>query len=250
MSIEHDIAAATNQRDALIIIGRALDRLEAKLDADDRWETWDSGPRLTMSEMAEVQREVNAATAQRIEAKHVLAIHEQIAAVKEQLQTAAGEDADALQAKLRLLRDEAGEKVYNSESAGGGDVGNHVPEGVQPTVSSDGDTGDVELLPPTPEREVERRRWAHQVNLEDFIPLGRIEASEAFAKGGPMWLILGNRDAVMQMPFEYRQWLVQDIEKDSPRLAQEIGRDILKSTQSADKQITLDAVDALSSSRG
>jgi hypothetical protein len=57
--------------------------------------------------------------------------------------------------------------------------------------------------------------------------LNAVEFNLAYAKGGPMWLYLGDRDAIMAMPPEYRHRMVQDIEQDSPAQAQEVARDLL-----------------------
>lgn len=78
------------------------------------------------------------------------------------------------------------------------------------------------------ERQAERIEWASDVRLAEYVTemdLGDLYTT--FAKGGPMWLYLGNRDAVMALPLPARQWLVEEVERDSATEAAELARDIL-----------------------
>ncbi len=49
-----------------------------------------------------------------------------------------------------------------------------------------------------------------------------------------------DRNAVMQMPYEWRRDMVEDIVHDSPAVAQEVGRDILKATTEQAQERALD----------
>jgi hypothetical protein len=47
----------------------------------------------------------------------------------------------------------------------------------------------------------------------------------------------------MAMPLEWRRWFVEEIAMDSPRTAQEVGRDILKDAEpSGNKSVTLESI--------
>jgi hypothetical protein len=65
--------------------------------------------------------------------------------------------------------------------------------------------------------------------LNEFVPpLTAEQAADAYAKGGPMWLYIGNRDAIFQMPEAWRSDMIDDIAVDSPAQAREVARDIFK----------------------
>lgn len=237
MSIEHDISNAPNQKAALIILGRALDRILEQLNdaPEDPW-----------SDASQWQQQAATWTsvdhrAKLDKAKGLLALpDDRVEIIEKQLAAATDpDDVRALSAALRLAKDAAGQVAYDMK---GGSMQAAVPEGKRVAITSMSGTGEVEVVPPTPERERARREWAMTTGLHDFIPLAEHEARDAFAKGGPMWLILGNRDAVMQMPYEARVWLVNDIAIDSEAEAQEVGRDILKQSDSVDRAVTEQAV--------
>lgn len=66
-----------------------------------------------------------------------------------------------------------------------------------------------------------------QLHLIDY--LGDTEDwTEVYAKGGPMWLYIGNPELVKSLPDSTRRALVADLEEDSPQQAREMARDILK----------------------
>jgi hypothetical protein len=152
------------------------------------------------------------------------------------------DDRRALEAKLRMLQEDGGvtEAVDQGRRV---EEAEFTPGNLRPTqaIQIPGHN-EVELPVPTPEQVEARMRWAQRRKLHEFIPLSYTQAVEAFAKGGPMWLYLGNRDAVMAMPFEYRQELVRMVAEDSVPQSQEVGRDILKQTQSTDRSVTIEAV--------
>lgn len=76
-------------------------------------------------------------------------------------------------------------------------------------------------------RQGERRAWARATKLWEYIPLDDAEAIDAFGHGGPMWLYHYDRDAVLALPLDARQWLVNEAERDSAPEAAELARDIL-----------------------
>lgn len=153
-------------------------------------------------------------------------------------------DRQAITAQIRILTD-TGRPGPSDDLAAGNRA--------RRTEIADGE--DVELVPVSVERQIARIQWAHSVELHQYLePTGDMEtewtaemAATAFAKGGPMWLYLGNRKAVMMLPNIARAWLVAEVEHDSPKDAHELSRDILKSDESADQDITTTAINAMSS---
>lgn len=99
-------------------------------------------------------------------------------------------------------------------------------------ITEDGDTTTVEIPPPSDEKFARRLMFAQQsLKLDEQLPdrsLDEMSWAATYAKGGPTWLYLGNRDLVMSYPPYIRQALVQDLEEDSPQQAHEMSRDILK----------------------
>lgn len=135
-----------------------------------------------------------------------------------------GDERRALEAKLRLLKDDGGAPEV-------------APPG-RPTQSIQvDDTTTVALPVPSYTQLVDRRQWAASRKLHEFLPLSEVEAEDAFTKGGPMWLYLYDRDAVLSLPVEWRRELVEMIAEDSIPESQEVGRDILKITDSARPEV-------------
>lgn len=203
------VQQACSPQDAMLAIATALDDLLQReaAPAPDAWGQWtnDNG-------FAPIKPEkiTDVGRAQRI------------AAVQAQLDAAHDpEDVQALAAELRLLKDSAANVVLPQ-----------VAEGQRVHIAGDGETGVVDFTAVSAERQDARRQWAARVKLHEFIPLGAADAQDNFAKGGPMWLYLGNRAAVMAMPLDWRRWLVSEVAQDSPAEAAEMGRDILKSSKS------------------
>lgn len=96
------------------------------------------------------------------------------------------------------------------------------------TSGKEGDPSEV-VVPAVSAEKMERRRlFARQaLSLEAHLGSGE-DWTEAYAKGGPMWLYTGNRDLVMSYPESIRRALIEDVIEDSPQDAHEMGRDILK----------------------
>ncbi len=128
------------------------------------------------------------------------------------------EERRALEARLRLLTDD-------------GVVAQPVvPEGRRVITTGDAKQITVDIPKPSADRARSRYEWATATQLGGMLTpsLSTEEAADAYAKGGPMWLYLYDRDAVMSLPVEWRRAFVEDVERDSPAQAQEMGRDILK----------------------
>lgn len=239
--IRSRVDAARSEKEALVAIADGLDQVMAMLLSPPKVDEWTGNP--AAEHWAEARQwddpEVHRAVARDF-ARESTAV--QLAALRDQLGlTSDPEDVAALQARIRLL-DEKGRPGFE-ERAG---------RRVERTEVDDSTS--VDLPPVSIERQVERIKWAHEYELHQYLqPTGDMEtdwtpelAGTAFAKGGPMWLYLGNRKAVMQMPVLARAWLVQDAEKDSPADAHELSRDILKSDESSDPDITTAAIAAMS----
>lgn len=154
---------------------------------------------------------------------------EAIAAVKAAIaEETDGENLLALQARLRLLTD-TGETPFA------------VAEGHRVTADED---GLVDLPPVDAVRREARFAWAKTVRLGDMLdpPMDIIETATAYSKGGPLWLYLPAREVIMQMPEEWRRMMVEDVERDSPAQAQEMGRDILKDFEAGTPDITIETM--------
>jgi hypothetical protein len=254
MSLSERITQCKTPVEAVLLLAKEIDELRAELaslqaaPASDPWTqplTWD-----TRESTAFIAR----ALAEDVQLKPTISgttRADKIAATQKALDEATDpDDRRALEASLRLLKDtdanirrEAvpeGTRVKDDQATMAGSVTQSIVVG----------GGTVELPVVSPERQDVRRQWAADRKLAEFIPLDPADAADQYAKGGPMWLYLGNRDAVMQMPFNYRQELVAELMLDSPAEAQEVGRDILKQADSVDREITAAAIEGISASRG
>lgn len=133
------------------------------------------------------------------------------------------DDPRVREARERLARDEQNPNAFGLDAT--------LAEGRRAQAV----VGDKEIevvLPPVDEKRVTyRRQQAEQMGLEDNFP--GIDATEAYVKGGPLWLYHGNRDFVMGLPEEMRKLMVQDVEIDSPQEAHEMAHDLLKKREQA-----------------
>jgi hypothetical protein len=229
------IRQAPSPSAALLILTEELQHVCARLDAletkpaADGWGHWDT-----------VTPVRAALSADEFHAKMIAtpAVHDgrrqqkAIAAIEAALLTATGDDIPALEAKLRLLREDGQAIDINTEAGA-------VAETVE-----DGDTVVTVLPTPSQERQLKRMQWANERELWTFSNLPEAEFLNAFSLGGPLWMYHTARDEVMAMPYGWRQEFVADIEQDSPRTAQEVGRDILKSEEAdGTRSATLGALD-------
>ncbi len=229
LTIEQVKQARTPQ-EALLLLATAIDHLHARIDelpsqsdawTQPLWAASDPDPNVNFIGAAK-----EAVTAQAGKAAAIAALEAKRATEHDPA------EIRALDAQIRLAKDE------------GQALPPIVPEGNRPKITVEG----IEVVPVSQERQADRVTWALARGLEQFIGAGwsAADAAQAYAKGGPMWLYQGNRDAVMSMPFNYRQELVREIALDSEADAQEAGRDILKSMDSTERAITVAAIENLS----
>lgn len=222
MTTEQLVRAARNPQEAMLAIAAALDRIEAGIGdipphpAPDPWLAgWSEGPPVSAAVVAAATPGLPIAFETVTRAQHK---QDEIAVVEQLLVTTAdAEDRRALEAKLRLLKDE-GAAIIRHE------------QGTRVQSIDGGSELTVEIPPASPERQAYRRRFAEQLNLYEALTVKGVTPDEfldAYAKGGPMWLYLGDRDAIMTLPYGARVAMIEDIEQDAPVQAQEVGRDLL-----------------------
>jgi hypothetical protein len=171
MNTEAQVRSAKSPQEAMIVIAKALDRIEFLSSRDTQWVAWDNEPTIR--------------------------------------------DGDSVALRSAWLGHVGGEEVVAEHER-------------RTQITATEDDTDVVIPAPSDEKKERRRQFERQnLKLSEF--LGDSEDwSEAYAKGGPMWLYLGNRELVMSMPDGVRTALVQDVIEDSPQDAHEMGRDILK----------------------
>lgn len=210
MTTEEQIRSAQSPQAAMLVLARALDRIEAKLDAPPsvhHVDPWTIPINWVSPEEAAAKYGTPAVDTTELRAR-----------IQQETDP---DERRALEAQLRLAED-------NGEA-----VRTELPDsGIRPeiTVTEGGVTLDV---PPVgKERQDRRRRIATDIDISGYLStngaLTKEEAADAYARGGPMWLYTYDRDAVLQMPLSWRKEMVQDIDEDNPALAHELGRDILK----------------------
>lgn len=109
----------------------------------------------------------------------------------------------------------------------GDSVEQRLPQPVQIT-EQDGET-EVVIPPPSTEKMAKRMLFEQQaLHLSEYLHDDDQDWTEVYAKGGPMWLYIGNPELVKSLPDGTRRALVSDLEEDSPQQAREMARDILK----------------------
>lgn len=123
--------------------------------------------------------------------------------------------AEALAARRRLAEDSGTTAESVEDSV------------VRHKVSSDGIEAEFPIG--TPEQEEIRKRVLPQLDFSDLEGIDPEDATSAFIAAGPLWLHAFDRAYVMSLPEETRRVFVMDVEHQSTRDAQELGRDILKS---------------------
>lgn len=203
MSTLNAVKSASSPQQAMLAIAEALDRIEillverlAEQPAADPWGAWEA-------------ESLTAGAHDSVLAARIEALEERLAAAPDE------QTARALEAKLRLLKDDGG-------------VIEQPNPGVRVSVGED---SVIELPAARPARQAARRAFAETCGLYNFIDKPLITAEEFienYAVGGPMWMYLSDRSAVMALPREWRARMVEDIEQDSPIEASEVARDILK----------------------
>lgn len=119
-------------------------------------------------------------------------------------------------------------EINNSWDSWGAEDGPRAPE-----IIEKGDETEVVIPPPTPTKmKLRRILERQQLKIGEYLNDDTEDWTEVYAKGGPTWLYIFDRDLVMSLPMSTRQALVADLEEDDPKAAAEMARDILK--QSAD----------------
>ncbi len=215
MTYADKIRQATGIQDAMVMLAEGIDELLFKLPCKEQaWGDW----------QAQTTEALPAPHAWDDPRLHVQA-HEDYIAQITSLQTRLLEATDpdeirALEAKLRLLEEDGAtpEQV--------------IPDGKRLIVTSNDKEIVVDIPAPDGPRMQARAALATDWKIGPMLTpaLTIEEAADAYAKGGPMWLYLYDRDAVMSMPADWRREFVADVMKDSPAQAQELARDILKDT--------------------
>jgi len=209
MSYADRIRQAKGLPEAVLILAEGIDHVLAELGpraASDPWAGggWDMPP--AEDRPAAMRPADKTANAEAIAAAEAALLIE-----------TDGEERLALEARLRLLKDE-GQAIDVTPA-----------QGVREVIEQVDDVATVVLPPASPERKAQRVKTAKQFRMAEYSPtLTEEQFLDAYAKGGPQWLYLGAREAVMQMPMEARHRMVADLELDSPAAAQELARDILK----------------------
>lgn len=95
------------------------------------------------------------------------------------------------------------------------------------SLDTDGEVVDDKIPDQYPGSERHEQRLKFATNS---LQLAGPEAVQ-YAMAGPLHVYLNDRELVMQYPMAIRRLMVQDVELDSPKDAQEMSRDILKSTE-------------------
>jgi hypothetical protein len=229
MNTKQRVAEARSPQDALLAIAESLDALAELIVTQDLVpaDPWAAWPALYRDALEDGRVAYETAYQAKMHERDEAAI----AAVKEQLAIETdGEAVQALQARLRLLEEDGGTVPPPPEG-----------ERVQSVVSDTNVT--IDIPPPDDRRRAARRKIAGELRFHEFLTASPFATDEefiaAYVKGGPMWLYLGDRDAVMAMPGDYRRLLIADIEQDSAPQAQDVARDILKDVGPGDPDTNL-----------
>jgi hypothetical protein len=131
--------------------------------------------------------------------------------------------------------DETGDALAFTESY------EHPPEEHVPAIQVEGNVRgegprEVVMKGVPEEKQIARRLFAERVlKLDKTLQSGGHGSPEGFeswndvyAKAGPMWLYIGNRELFMTYPRQVRSMMVADVEADDPEEAHKMGRDVLK----------------------
>jgi hypothetical protein len=227
MTTADRVRSARNPQEAMLALAEALDQLLASPKpeaAPDPWGSW------SVNDNGSVTVPYEHYAQQSYAANRADLVEHAIQATRDQLASETDpETRAALEALLRLLTDDGAAVEQPSQGARvqSIDAGNEIV---------------VDIPPPDAKRAAQRRKFVEAAGLYDFVTqpvLTKEEFNAAYVKGGPMWLYLGDRDAVMAMPEQMRYLLVADIEQDSPVQAQEVARDILKDAAAGSADATL-----------
>ena len=231
--MSHGVTRLTDQiktchtpQEALLLLAEAIDELRAQPAPADPWQQpleWAAAPSPTSPPF--LPEDVPVAE----RAAEIAALEAQLADEQDP------QERKALKAKLWLL------KNPGTEAGRRGEQGRRV--------STDGTIKDLPV--PDAGRMLVRRQWAQKYRLWEFFSPQRDEAevTEAYAKGGPLWLYHSNRELCLELPIAARQMMVSDIDQDSVQEAREIGRDLLKVKEGQKLQNAVEAIKQISAAR-
>lgn len=97
-----------------------------------------------------------------------------------------------------------------------------------------GSDGENVVVLPTPSAEQYHARTelaSKHMKLDEAFPKADFDPIEVYAKGGPAWLYIYDRELVMGMADGIKQAMVRDLMADDPAAAADMARDILKNMQ-------------------
>lgn len=223
MTTEEQVRQAKSPQEALVVLAKALDRIETNLasSAEDAlaWGEWE---------------DVDQRIAETVDDNDItrIALHalEDSGADLEDLDPSERSAVEA--ARARLAKDKPGQFIEGAFKAG---------ELAKATVGDEEIA--IDLPPVSAERKAARRKFASDYMKlhETYKDLGE-QAIEAYVKGGPMWLYLADRAYVIQMPYEWKRLLIEDVNEDSPGDALDMSRDILKDVKPNGPELTVEAL--------
>lgn len=248
-SLTDAVRQARDPREAMILLaqhleyqGGLLERLLVEKGQRDTaapsWGTWKASdwaaPADEITGLREIVKNANVLHHEPWEAKPADHDEARIAGLEKALAEAHDpDDRRALEAQLRLAKDN-GAVVERSGfvDAPSSFTATYGPNNIE-----------VSLPIVSEQRQASRRKLAEAARLPEYLThLDPEDALTGFAKGGPLWLYLDNRDVVMQLPVAVRQAFVMDVMTDSPKDAQEMARDILKSESPGDPELAIDTL--------
>ena len=104
------------------------------------------------------------------------------------------------------------------------------PEGIKTETGADGEN--VVVLPTPSAKQYNARLTLakEHMHLDEAFPKVDFDPIEVYAKGGPSWLYIYDRDLVLGMRDSIKRELVRDLMADDPEAASDMARDILKDT--------------------
>lgn len=201
------VAEAKTPREAILVLAACIDALDEVVRTSQSNDGWD-----TPIDFKEPSSPIAIA---------------EIEALEQRLQDPSldGDDRRAIEARLQLLRDAGGE-IEEQE------------QGKRPVIEVKDNEIIINLPPASDERQAARRKLAETMKLDEALTLDG--ATEAFVKGGPLWLYYAARDYVMGLTADTRRAFVNDVLQDSPPEAHEMARDILKDTSPGNHEVTIE----------
>src|SRR6266576_331665 len=227
MTFEQQVRQAPNPLEALLVLARALDALQAKPTLDS-WAGWAPGTEQAPPPTAPAQPSLTSAD---------LPDDVVIAWMQKNYKGAAGLDADSTEGQMAIaqVREDLllAPNVQVVE-----DLFRQTTEGI---VESD-----IDWSPLTEKHRAARYQFAKDV-LQLDVALGphpeQGDWAADYASGGPMYLYIPNRDLVKQYPENVRSQMVEDVrittharqpDLIADKLTHEFGGDLLQKPMSTD----------------